>query len=99
MCCSVLEHVKRHHPQVPMILFISQGSHYLERMADVGFDIISVDWTVDIGKARERMVMHILLFFFIEYIDNIHIYVYLGFFFWYSRQFRSRYFVRDTSTH
>jgi len=51
----VLEHVKRHHPQVPMILFISQGSHYLERMADVGFDIISVDWTVDIGKARERM--------------------------------------------
>eukprot|EP00871_Galdieria_phlegrea_P003607 jgi/Galph1/4247/GphlegSOOS_G2899.1 len=52
---SVLEQVKKRHPEVPIILFISQGSPYLERMAAVGFDIISVDWTVDIAKARERI--------------------------------------------
>lgn len=57
----LLEQVKQHHPDVPIILFISQGSPYLERMASVGFDIISVDWTVDIGKARERMGPHIAI--------------------------------------
>ncbi|GJQ11579.1 hypothetical protein GpartN1_g3370.t1 [Galdieria partita] len=55
----VLEQVKSHYPDTPIILFISQGSHYLERMASVGFDVISLDWTVDIGKARERMGSHV----------------------------------------
>ena len=51
----VIEQVKRKHPQVPLILYISQGSPLLERMRDVGADVISVDWTVNMDAARARL--------------------------------------------
>lgn len=51
----VVDKVKERHPDVPFILYISQGGTLLERMAKTGVDIISVDWTVDMADARARL--------------------------------------------
>lgn len=51
----VVEKVKKVHPEVPFILYISQGGTLLERMADTGVDIVSLDWTVDMAEARSRL--------------------------------------------
>ena len=42
------------HP-VPLILFTKGGSQWLEEIADTGCDAVGVDWTIDIGVARERV--------------------------------------------
>ena len=51
----VVEKVKAARPDVPFILYISQGGALLERMAATGVDIVSVDWTVDMAEARARL--------------------------------------------
>lgn len=51
----VVDKVKEVHPDVPFILYISQGGTLLERMATTGVDIISLDWTVDMAEARKRL--------------------------------------------
>lgn len=51
----VVDKVKEVHPEVPFILYISQGGSLLERMAKTGVDIISLDWTVDMKEARGRL--------------------------------------------
>ncbi len=38
--------------QIPLILFTKEGGQWLELMANVGCDAISVDWQVHLGKAR-----------------------------------------------
>ena len=52
---QVVDQVKAKHPTVPLILYISGGSGILERMAKSGVDVISVDWTVDMAEARQRL--------------------------------------------
>ena len=51
----VFEQVKQTHPDTPLILYINGSAGILERMAQTGADIISVDWTVDIAEARNRI--------------------------------------------
>lgn len=51
----VVDKVKSVHPDVPFILYISQGGTLLERMANTGVDIVSLDWTVDMAEARKRL--------------------------------------------
>lgn len=51
----VVDKVKKVHPDVPFILYISQGGTLLERMASTGVDIVSLDWTVDMAEARARL--------------------------------------------
>eukprot|EP00741_Cyanophora_paradoxa_P020968 tig00021319_g20242.t1 len=51
----VIEQVKKTHPDTPLILYISGSAGILERMAQSGVDIISVDHTVDIDVARKRI--------------------------------------------
>ena len=51
----VVEKVKAVHPDIPFIMYISQGGMLLERMAATGADIVSVDWTVDMADARKRL--------------------------------------------
>ena len=41
--------------KVPVILFTKGGGQWLEAMADTGADALGLDWTCDIGKARERV--------------------------------------------
>lgn len=41
--------------RVPVILFTKGGGQWLEWMADTGCDALGLDWTTDIGEARERV--------------------------------------------
>ncbi len=41
--------------KVPVILFTKGGGNWLEAMADTGADALSVDWTVNLGNARQRV--------------------------------------------
>lgn len=41
--------------KVPVILFTKGGAQWLEMMADTGADALGLDWTIDIGAARERV--------------------------------------------
>jgi len=41
--------------RVPVILFTKGGSQWLEMMADTGCDALGLDWTIDIGVARQRV--------------------------------------------
>jgi len=51
----VVQQVKARHPDTPLILYISGSAGILERMVKSGVDIISVDWTVDMAEARQRL--------------------------------------------
>ena len=41
--------------KVPVILFTKGGGQWLELMADTGCDALGLDWTMDIGDARNRV--------------------------------------------
>lgn len=53
----------RHHDgqRVPVILFTKGGGQWLEWMADTGCDGLGLDWTVDIGHARDRVGSRVAL--------------------------------------
>ncbi|AFY40813.1 uroporphyrinogen decarboxylase [Nostoc sp. PCC 7107] len=51
----VFQQVKQTHPDTPLILLVSGSAGVLERMAQSGADIVSVDWTVDMADARARL--------------------------------------------
>ncbi len=40
---------------VPVILFTKGGGQWLELMADTGCDALGLDWTTDLGLARQRV--------------------------------------------
>ena len=52
---QVFRKVKETHPDTPLILLVSGSGGLLERMTPSGADIISVDWTVDMAEARQRL--------------------------------------------
>lgn len=41
--------------KIPVILFTKGGNLWLEKIADSGCDAIGLDWTIDIGVARQRL--------------------------------------------
>ncbi|MBD1919937.1 uroporphyrinogen decarboxylase [Microcoleus sp. FACHB-831] len=52
---QVVKAVRATHPDTPLILYINGSAGILERMAQSGVDIVSVDWTVDMAEARQRL--------------------------------------------
>lgn len=52
---KVIEKIKKAHPEVPIIMYINKSGALLERMAQSGVDIVSLDWTVTIEEARRRI--------------------------------------------
>lgn len=46
---------------VPTILFTKGGGQWLEMMATAGFDALGLDWTCDIGLARQRVGKRVAL--------------------------------------
>jgi uroporphyrinogen decarboxylase len=52
---QVFNKVKQTYPDTPLILYISGSAGVLERMGKSGADIVSVDWTVDMAEARQRL--------------------------------------------
>ena len=47
--------------ETPKILFTKGGGQWLEQMADTGCDALGLDWTTDIGNARERVGARVAL--------------------------------------
>jgi len=52
---QIVSGVKARHPDLPIILYISGGAGILERMANTGVDIVSLDTAIDITDARRRI--------------------------------------------
>lgn len=51
----VVRQVKETHPDTPLILLVSGSAGVLDRMPLSGVDIVSLDWTVDMAEARQRL--------------------------------------------
>jgi uroporphyrinogen decarboxylase len=41
--------------RIPAIVFTKGGGLWLDALADSGFDAVGLDWTIDIGRAREQV--------------------------------------------
>ena len=52
---QIVDSVKQSHPDLPLILYISGSGGLLERMTKCGTDIISVDQSVDLCDAIQRI--------------------------------------------
>lgn len=52
---QIVSAVKETHPDLPLILYASGSGGLLERMATTGVDVISIDGTVDMAEARQRI--------------------------------------------
>lgn len=53
----IVEQLPREHEgrRVPVVLFTKGGGAWLEAMADTGADALGLDWTINIGEARQRV--------------------------------------------
>jgi uroporphyrinogen decarboxylase len=50
-----------HRNGVPVILFCKDCDHSLNEIAELGPDVIGLDWTTDLGKAREQIGSRVAL--------------------------------------
>ena len=50
---AIVNTLKQQHPLVPIILFTKGGGQWLEQMAASGCDALGLDWTCDLGQARD----------------------------------------------
>jgi uroporphyrinogen decarboxylase len=41
--------------RVPVIVFTKGGGLWLEEIANIGADVVGLDWTMNLGKARRRV--------------------------------------------
>jgi uroporphyrinogen decarboxylase len=46
---------EQHGQRVPLVLFSKGGCQWLETQAQTGADCLGIDWTIDIGQARQRV--------------------------------------------
>ncbi|ALV04935.1 uroporphyrinogen decarboxylase [Roseateles depolymerans] len=53
----VLSQLKTEHEgrRVPRLLFTKGGGLWLDEIADAGADVVGLDWTVNLGQARQRL--------------------------------------------
>jgi uroporphyrinogen decarboxylase len=59
----VLAQLKRVHDgvDIPVIVFTKGGGLWLEAIADGGADVVGLDWTVDLGRARQQVGARVAL--------------------------------------
>jgi uroporphyrinogen decarboxylase len=51
----VIGRLRQTAPTTPVIVFTKGGGQWLERIAECGCDAVGIDWTTDIGAARQRI--------------------------------------------
>jgi uroporphyrinogen decarboxylase len=56
---QIVRQVKQTHPNTPLILYVSGSAGVLERMLKSGVDVVSIDWTLDMAEARQRLGFNI----------------------------------------
>jgi uroporphyrinogen decarboxylase len=47
--------------RVPVIVFTKGGGHWLDQLAGCGADVVGLDWTVNLGGARQRVGAQVAL--------------------------------------
>ncbi|KTD21344.1 uroporphyrinogen decarboxylase [Legionella londiniensis] len=52
---SIIQYIKQKHSNVPIILFTKGGGLWLHEMAESGCDALGLDWTCDLGGARNKV--------------------------------------------
>ncbi|KMT13165.1 hypothetical protein BVRB_4g085710 [Beta vulgaris subsp. vulgaris] len=52
---QIVDAVRKRCPETPLVLYINGNGGLLERMKDVGVDVIGLDWTVDMADGRSRL--------------------------------------------
>ena len=55
MNLQIVDTVRARCPGTPLVLYINGNGGLLERMRDVGVDVIGLDWTVDMADGRKRL--------------------------------------------
>jgi len=50
-----MAYVKARYPDVPVMYYANGGSSYLEMQRDMAADVISIDWAVDMRRARQTL--------------------------------------------
>ena len=58
---KIVHAIKAQYPDIPVILFTKQGGAWLESIAETGCTAIGLDWTVDIGAAKQRVGQQVSL--------------------------------------
>lgn len=51
----IVASLKGRHPDVPIVLFTKGGGQWLSLMAASGCDALGLDWTCDLGRARQEL--------------------------------------------
>ena len=55
---KIVDGVKKRHPSIPMVVF-AKGAHFaLEELFATNYNVIGLDWTMDIGYAKEKARQH-----------------------------------------
>ena len=52
---TIVETLRRRHPDTPTIVFVKGGGQWLESIAATGCDAVGCDWTVNLAQARARV--------------------------------------------
>lgn len=52
---TIIRIAKAAHPDVPIMLYANGSGGLIERMGQVGADVIGLDWTLDMADARRRL--------------------------------------------
>jgi uroporphyrinogen decarboxylase len=51
----VVEGLRRHSPETPLIYYLGNGAHLLEAAAGLPVDVLSVDWRLPLSEVRRRV--------------------------------------------
>ncbi|HHF7373077.1 uroporphyrinogen decarboxylase [Legionella bozemanae] len=58
---KIVQQIKAYYPNIPVILFTKGGGQWLEKMLITGCDALGIDWTCDLGEARQRVGKQVAL--------------------------------------
>ncbi len=47
--------------RIPVIVFTKGGGPWLDQIADIGADVVGLDWTINLGQARQRLCGRVAL--------------------------------------
>lgn len=58
---KIVNNIKQLHPDMPVILFTKGGGQWLKQIAASGCDVVGLDWTTDLGVAKNTVGDNIAL--------------------------------------